>query len=521
MAGLSAAWRLLLDRELAHSSPTSPEDVTLKGDLEKIRDGLRVTVIEGQQRLGGNIHSERQDGFLLEWGPNGFLDNAPETPRLCRLLGLEKRLLPARDAAAHRFLYVRGRLRPLPLSPAAFLGASVLTIPGRLRVLREPFVPPRPDARESVFDFAARRIGREAAETLVDAMVSGVFGGDSRQLNLSSAFPKLHTLEKEHGGLVRGMIAKAREARRERGGQPRRRSGPAGPGGVLTSFDEGMEVLVQTLARALGQSGRCGIETGVAARATSPRAPGSRPTAEGKRRWTVSLADGRSLEADAVIICVPSQRAGVLVRDFDPQLETTLRAIPEAPMSVVALAFTRREVGAMADGFGFLVPRRQGPRVLGVLWDSCIYPNRAPEEMVLMRAMLGGAHDPAAMDLTDEAMLATVRDDLRLTMGLAAEPVRTWIFRHRHGIPQYTAGHPERLEAIEQRRLLHPGLYLAGNSYRGIAVNHVVENSIPLARQVLAGIRQTTGALPPPGFPGDPPPAAGANAGRRWIKDRG
>ena len=153
----------------------------------------------------------------MEWGPNGYLDNAPETPRLCRLLGIAHRVLPARDAAGRRFLYVRGRLRPLPLSPLAFLASRILSLRGRLRVLGEPFVAAHPDPEESVFSFAARRIGAEAADILVDAMVSGVYGGDSRRLSLVSTFPKMHALEKEHGGLVRGMLAaEMKAARRER-----------------------------------------------------------------------------------------------------------------------------------------------------------------------------------------------------------------------------------------------------------------------------------------------------------------
>lgn len=507
VAGLSTAWRLLADPELAGLTPTCAEDPGLAGAaLDQVRSNLRVTVVESQDRLGGNIRSERDRGFLVEWGPNGYLDNAPETPRLCRLLGIEHRILPARDAASRRFLFVRGRLRELPLSPGAFLSSSVLTPAGRLRVLCEPFIPARPDPEESVYSFAARRIGDEAARTLVDAMVSGVYGGSARELSLLAAFPRMHALEKEYGGLVRGMMGKMREKRRQQNGsRPKGKkrgssAGPAGPGGVLTSFDEGFEVLITELARSLRATGRCEILLGSPADGLTPPAspadaltpPGSSPTPEpavpNHREggpWRVHLGDGRELAADAVLLAIPSRHAGALTRSFDTKFCEELQGIPEAPLIVVGLGYRTEDLPSALDGFGFLIPRGEGPRCLGVLWDSCIYPNRAPEGMVLMRAMLGGAHDRSAIDLEDAKVLSTVLEDLKRTMGVSRPPRETWILRHKHGIPQYVVGHPERLRRIEERRRARPGLYLAGNSYRGISVNHCVEQSLPLAREIL------------------------------------
>ncbi len=553
VAGLVTAWRLAADPELGQATPTAQEELGLRRPaLERKRHGLRVTVVESRARFGGNIRSQEDGGFLIEWGPNGFLDNAPETPRLCRLLGIEDRVVPARDAAARRFLFVRGRLRPLPLSAASFFVSSVLTVSGRLRVLGEPFIPARPDPDESVFQFAARRIGPEAARTLVDAMVSGVYGGDSRQLCLSSAFPKMHAMEKEYGGLVRAMLGRMRERRRERkaerralrtaelsaqfqeaaasdaggvphsraaaasdaGGVPHSRAaaasdaghrksdsrevshppgdrkirkgstaGPAGPGGVLTSFDRGMEVLIETLAAALQRQAGCDLLSGSPAIEVIPDAAG----------WKILLENGRRLEADAVILALPSRHAGALVRSFDPALCSVLQSIPEAPLVVVGLAWPESALTAPIDGFGFLIPRGQGPRSLGVLWDSSIYPGRAPEGSVLMRAMIGGAQDPGAFDLSDDEVLAQVRRDLSMTMDLDAPPATRWILRHPHGIPQYTIGHPARLATIHERRASWRGLYFTGNSYRGISVNHCVEESIAVAREVLTSVRAIPG----------------------------
>jgi oxygen-dependent protoporphyrinogen oxidase len=138
------------------------------------------------------------------------------------------------------------------------------------------------------------------------------------------------------------------------------------------------------------------------------------------------------------------------------------------------------------DGFGFLIPRGEGPRILGVLWDSSIYPGRAPSGRALLRAMIGGAHDEGALALDDAALLSVVRKDLALTMGLEADPVLVRIFRHPRGIPQYTVGHLDRLARAEARLERLPGVYLAGNSYRGVAINACVAEAGPLAGRILS-----------------------------------
>jgi oxygen-dependent protoporphyrinogen oxidase len=186
-----------------------------------------------------------------------------------------------------------------------------------------------------------------------------------------------------------------------------------------------------------------------------------------------------------VVLALPSRYAGPLCRSFDAELGAVLQSIPDAPLVVAALAYPVSDLPGSLDGFGFLVPRGEGPRILGVLWDSCIYPNRAPAGWVLLRAMLGGAHDPKAYELSDDQALKEILRDLGTTMKIAAPPARVWMLRHRHGIPQYALGHPRRLDTIEERRTRWPALAFTGNSYRGISVNHCVEHSISVARETL------------------------------------
>lgn len=427
--------------------------------------GLEVTVLEKSRRPGGNIRTEAIDGYLCEWGPNGFLDNAPETLALVRDLGLEPEVQPSDDRARRRYVFRRGRLHLLPGRPGQFLASGLLSGPGKLRIGLEPFARPRPPGDETIHGFAARRIGREAAEVLVDAMISGVFAGDARALSLRACFPKMWEMETEHGGLFRALFARNRAGRRGKG------EAIGSPLGRLTSFRRGTEELVRALARGLEGA----LATGAAVAGLSETGGGYRLEGEAP-----------PLEAAAVVLCGGAGASARIVEGLDAELAATLREIPGSPLAVVCLGYEEARLPRPLDGFGFLVPRGEGPRLLGALWDSSIYPGRAPEGRALLRAMIGGAHDPEAARLDEEALLAVVRGDLRTTMGLDVEPVFTRIFRHPLGIPQYTVGHLDRLARIERRLERHPGLYVAGNAYRGVAINACVAEAGPLAERILA-----------------------------------
>lgn len=468
--------------------------VRLKDEGSAVPDGLEVVVLESSDRPGGNIRTDRVQGFIIEQGPNGFLDNVPATPALVRRVGIQDQLQKADSAASNRFLFRDGRLHLLPSGPLSFLRSRVLSLSGRLRVFREPFAQARPpDIDETIFDFAARRIGTEAASVLVDAMVSGVFAGNVHELSLASSFPKMAAMEEEHGGLVKAMLARMKERkaakkeveeRRARGedvAEMTQPGGPAGPGGTLTSFKDGLDTLPRAVAAELGAAVRFGVEVkGV------EQVGGPGPAGVPARGWRVQTESGEALAADAVVVAVPSPRAAPLLRTLDGELADTVGGIHTAGLAVVALAFDAAAMEGEPKGFGFLVPRGTGPRILGCLWDSSIFPGRAPEGRVLLRAMIGGAHDRSAVSLPENELVRQVREDLRLTMGLEAEPLFTRVYRWPLGIGQYTVGHAQRLERIHTRLSEMPGLWLAGSSFYGISMNACIEKSEEQAREILA-----------------------------------
>ena len=425
--------------------------------------GANVTVFEAQDRPGGKAWTEVKDGYLIERGPEGFLDSAPATLALTRDLGIADRLLPASDAAKKRYLYARGALRPVPTNPVSFLASGILSLRGRLAVLGEPFRAPAGNGDESVASFARRRLGAEAAETLVGAMVRGVYAGQAEAISMPSAFPRLAAFEREYGSLVRALIARRRAG--SNGG------GPAGPGGRLTSFVGGMSCFGRALAEFLGD-----------------RFVGNRPAAAVRRAgagWRVEFADGSSELSDVVAVATGPWSASRLVAGSSAALSEVLAEIPPAPAVVAALGFATSDLERRLDGFGFLVPPGEPLRMLGCLWSSTTFAHRAPPGRALLRVLLGGPGDPGIMDLPDDQLLSIVLGELDRTMGLKGPPEMVRIIRWPRAIPQYTVGHGERLARIARELEKLPGLFVLGNGYRGIALNDCVTSAQAVADTIL------------------------------------
>ncbi len=431
VAGLSIAWKL-------------------------IGAGCDVRVLERGSRAGGVIRSERVDGALVEHGPQGFLGERPGVLDAVEELGLSDTLVPASDIAKKRYLHHDGKLVPLPMSPGGLLRTPLLSVGGKLRLLREPWSAGPPAAPETIRDFAVRRIGAEAADVLVDAAVTGIFAGDPAQLSLESCFPKMVRLERDHGGLFKGMMAK-----REQGGSPM--------GTRLHSFRDGMEELITALTRKVGER----IE--VEARVDRLEAAGS--------GWIAHLEDGRREEAEAVVVTMPAPRTAALLDGVAPATVAGLREIPYSPVAVVALLWDTARVGHPLDGYGFLAPGGRFP-VLGCLFESTVFTGRAPDGKVLLRTLVGGARNPQATERPEEEIVKSAVDALRPLLDLAGDPASVRCVVWPGAIPQYDVRHPERLRTIEKELRRLPGLHLAGAALRGVSVNHLVADATRAAAEV-------------------------------------
>ena len=425
-----------------------------------------LNVYEAADRVGGKVWTEISSaGYLCEGGVNGFLNKIPRTLDLCKETGVTP--MAADAAAAKRYVYSRNALHKLPEKPPQFFSSKLLSIPGRLRVIYELVAGGTDKTDETLEEFATRRLGREAFDKLIDPMASGVFAGDASRLSLKSCFPRIHEIEDEYHSLIRGLISLQKKARRE---GKKDTPGP-GPGGILTSFGNGMGELTDALAEQLGSR----IHTGT---------PVSGLDRNGNR-YSLQFEDGSVQESDVLILAAPAHAQARILQGYDPSLASLLNGIPYPALSVVCFGYRKERVGNVLDGFGFLVPSKEQRAVLGTIIDSNVFTGRAPDDSVLLRSMVGGARSPELALLPDEQLVDRVRSDLQDILGVKVIPDFVRIFRHEKAIPQYNVGHARMLESIDTHLEPHPGLILTGNAFKGVSLNDCVVNAWQTAQALV------------------------------------
>jgi protoporphyrinogen/coproporphyrinogen III oxidase len=420
--------------------------------------------VEASPRPGGVIRSERRDGFLLELGPQSFSGTAPLL-ELCRDLSIESQLVQAPGRAA-RYVLVDGALRQVPLSPAAFLASSVFSAGTKWSILRDLFGTSRPPEQdESVAAFVRRKFSAELLEKLVDPFVSGIYAGDPEQLSLRGAFPQLHAAEKSTGSIVRGMMRAARAKKGPRG-QP-----------TLLSFRESNETLIHALATRLGSGLRCGAKV-------IRIQPGAGRAAE-KFEVRISAGGGEEIiEAGQMILATPTNVSAKLLNNVDVSFERGLGGIVYAPVAIVSLGYRKSDVGHTLEGFGFLVPRSAGLNILGSVWNSSLFPGRAPDGCVLLTSFVGGAMNPQAVTRGSRELISLVHKEIAPVLHLRKAPIFSNVETYDHAIPQCNLGHTHRLEALEALRPKYPDLWLTGNYLRGPAIGACVEQALSVAGKI-------------------------------------
>ncbi len=451
ITGLTAAYRLQsLARE--HAFP------------------LAVRLLESSDRLGGKIRTARVDAFTVEEGPDIFLARKPAGVNLCRELGLEGRLRPTNPDHRGSLILRDGELFPLPEGLSAmiptrlkpFLRSPLLSPWGKIRMGADWLLPARSgEADESVASFFSRRLGRELYEKIVDPLLGGLYGGSGDVLSLKATFPHLRALEREHGSLLRGLLA--------------RRGATRQSGGAFVTLEGGMEELTATLERTLTG---VRVTTGAPVRSLSPRASG----------FSV-VTDHDRYEADAVLLATPAYVSGALVAPFDDALARDLGSIRYGSTVTLSLAYRLRDVPRPLDAYGYIIPRSEGRPVLACTWSSTKIPGRAPEGMALLRVFLGRSDDYETAGRPDHALLALAREELRATLGITAEPLFHHLRRWERAMPLYTLGHPERLARIAGRLSAHPGLFLAGAAFHGVGIPDCIRDGETKAGGAFAFVR--------------------------------
>lgn len=442
---------------------------------------VSVTIFERADRVGGKVVTEQAGDFLIEGGPDSFLNQKPWGGALCRELGLGDQLLPANTEHRNVYLVHRGRLQPFPTGfrlavPTEwmpFLRSPLLSWRAKLRVAGDLMAPRRRNGGdESLAAFLRRRIGREAAERLAGPVMSGIYTADPEKLSVQASWPQFVEMERASGSLIRGML----RARRAAPAPPKNRPPPA----LFVSLRGGMGQLVETLRTHVSAEVRFG------ARVAAVRRVGDRlaVACEG------GAGDPRVF--DAAVLACPAYDAAALLRSLDPGLAAQLEAIRYVSTASVSLGYRRAEIERWAplDGYGFLVPSAERQPITACTWSSVKFAGRAPEDMVLLRAFLGGDGKEDIVGRSDDQLIQAVRVAYAGIMGFRADPVCARVFRWLRGNPQYDVGHLDRVERIEQAAAAVPGLYLTGSAYRGVSVPDCIRQARETADRVFASIDQ-------------------------------
>ena len=414
------------------------------------RLGHDVTVYEAADRPGGAVRTERRDGFLAEHGPNSMQAPTGAVARLLHELGLDERRVEANPLARKRYVVRDGRLQALPFSPPALLTSRLFSTRAKLALVSEPLrSSPPPDGDESIAGFVRRRFGQEFLDYAAGPFVSGIYAGDPEALSVRHALPRIHALEREYGSVVRGAMKAGRGA-------------PA-----LISFRDGMAELTDRLAAALGARVRIA-------------SPVSR-VRRGEHGWTIEAAAGAA-QHDAVVLAAPAHALGQL-RLEAPQGDrlAQLAAIPHPPVATLVLGFRRAEVGHPLDGFGMLVPAVERRRILGVVFSSTLFPDRAPDGHVTLSVFAGGTRQPeiAALDL-DALQELTLRE-LGALLGVRGAPVFRTHARWPRAIPQYVLGYDRFTAALDALESANPALRFAGSYRHGVALGDALRSGLDAA----------------------------------------
>jgi protoporphyrinogen/coproporphyrinogen III oxidase len=417
--------------------------------------GIPVRVLDAGVRPGGVISTQEKDGFRFELGPQSFLSTDPLL-KLIDALGLESELLRA-DSRAPRYILVRGQLVPAPLAPPSLLTTPLLGARTKWRLSTEMLRRTKPPSTdESIAAFVRRKFGDELLDRLVAPFVSGIYAGDPEKLSLRASFPKLHEFETKYGSVLRGAM-KSRPAK----GTPR-------PG--LCSFRGGMETLPRALATRLGDA-LLGETIVVGAR---------HGKANGNSSFEVDLTRNghrETLLASAVILAAPVNAASEILKGVSDKFAAPFARIEYAPLAVVAAGYRRDQVRHAGNGFGFLVPRSEGLRVLGTVWNSSLFPERAPENMACFTSFAGGATDPGLCAMSDDEIAEIIGGEVRRVLGITGPPMTRLVHRYTRALPQYNLGHSETVSTLGAAASSVPGLFLTGNYLSGPSIGSCVEQA--------------------------------------------
>lgn len=433
--------------------------------VQELVSGAEIHILESSHRVGGLIGTSLKDGFVMELGPDCFLNEKAWLPDWLEKIGLKPSLIGTSLKKRQSLIYKNGKLNPMPkgfylLSPTSLgslLRTDVISWGGKLRMAMEFFVPKRRDeSDESVSDFILRRFGKEALVKIGQPMVGGIYTADPARLSMRAAMPKFYRMEQEYGSLIRAFSIRKKQAAEKEASGPRY--------SLFASFQNGMEELIQSLRNHLSSAK---IRTDF--------------TVKSLRRsgevWHVQSESGESQNFDAVCLAVPAHRAAAILKQAAPEVSTNLEKIPYESAVIINLAYDTKNIPPLPAGFGVVVPEKENRKIVGLTFCHQKFDGRAPEEKALIRVFMGGAFQRDLLDKNDADLITLAKEELKIILKIQSEPLWTNLRRYPKAMPQYEIGHLEKIESVFKEMEKYPGLFLAGNAYHGVGIPEAIERA--------------------------------------------
>ena len=437
---------------------------------------LDVILLEASDRVGGVIQTEDRDGFIIEHGPDAFITSKPWAKDLCEELGLVDKLIGTNPKVRRSFVVRKGKLLPVPegfymMAPGSFgpfIKSPIFSLSGKFRIALDLIVPRRRDVDdESVAAFVRRRLGKQAFERMAQPMIGGIYTSDAENLSLNATFPRFLDMEREHGSIIKALLAQKRKAAQTSSGTSGARYS------LFQSFRTGMQTLTDTLAVRLSDCIR--LQKRVNTVQLNESGVG----------WIVCLDDGEKLEADLICIALPAYQTAKLLSSVSPILADKLTTVPYKSSVTVNLAFRREDVIHPLNGMGFVVPITEGLNIVGCSFSSVKFENRAQADHVLLRAFVGENANMVNEEMNDTKLVTTVLKEVTDLLGIRNEPVFSVVSKHTSAMAQYVVGHKEVIAEIDGLVKDFPGLAVAGNAYHGIGIPDCINSGQQAALKLL------------------------------------
>ena len=436
------------------------------------KEGHTVTVFEKNGHPGGAIMTAKENGYLIDLGPNSALETSEVLKDLISDLGLDDKKIYGSDESNKRYIVKNGALVPIPISLAGFLKTKLWSWKAKLRLLKEPFIRSSSDKNISLADLVEYRLGKEFLDYAINPFVAGVYAGDPKTLSAAAGFPKLYNLEQNYGSFIKGAFLGARERKK--------RQEVAKDRAKMFSFSEGMQVFPEALAKSIGED----LHLSTSIENIAPFDDKFMVTFEEHGHTTTSVFD-------KVVICTPAHVSSRLLMDLEPGISHMLREVYHPPVSVVYTGYKKEAILRPLDGFGFLIPELENRQILGSLWSSSIFPARAPQGHVAFTTFVGGTRQPGNALVDDDKLLEMVKGELKDLVGIKGDPVFVKIKKWKKAIPQYRIGYQQVQKSFDEMEEKYRGLYFAGNYRRGISVGDSVLSAHETFLKILEDVALT------------------------------